>query len=67
MSIQGLDQNGQYPPLVFGCASFGYGTFTSKPAVTYETCFRLVRLAFRTGISAFDTGEHGKCALQRLG
>jgi len=45
-------------PVVLGCATFGYGIYQDKSEIVSTLPVRVVRLALRAGITAFDT-----CAL----
>jgi hypothetical protein len=46
----------QLPRLVLGCATFGDGIFAASDAVRSDMPARVVRLALRSGMTAFDTG-----------
>lgn len=43
--------------MVLGCATFGYGIYQDEDKVVGELPVRVVRLALRAGMTAFDTGE----------
>lgn len=45
------------PPIILGCAPFGYGIYAQKDQVLSDAPLRTVRLALRAGITAFDTGK----------
>ena len=45
------------PPVVLGCATFGYGIYQDKTNIVSDLPVRVVRLALRSGITAFDTCE----------
>jgi D-arabinose 1-dehydrogenase len=42
-------------PVVLGCATFGYGIYQDKSEIVSTLPVRVVRLALRAGITAFDT------------
>lgn len=42
-------------PVVLGCATFGYGIYQNKSDIVSTLPVRIVRLALRAGITAFDT------------
>ena len=44
------------PPVVLGCATFGYGIYAEKDDCLGPLPVRVVRYALRAGINAFDTG-----------
>ncbi|OCF74151.1 galactose dehydrogenase [Kwoniella mangroviensis CBS 8886] len=44
-----------FPPLVLGCSTFGYGIYADDDNVKSSLPLRIVRLAMRCGINAFDT------------
>lgn len=52
----GDDGRFRLPRVVLGCATFGDGIFAAKDAVRSDMPVRVVRLALRNGITAFDTG-----------
>lgn len=57
------------PPVVLGCATFGYGLYQDTSNIVSDLPVRVVRLALRSGITAFDTGEpmaHTPARLQRV-
>ena len=55
--------DGELPlsPVVLGCATFGYGIYQDKSEIVSTLPVRIVRLALRAGITAFDT-----CAFKSL-
>ncbi|WVR00320.1 hypothetical protein IAU59_007463 [Kwoniella sp. CBS 9459] len=44
-----------YPPLILGCSTFGYGIYADDDNVKSSIPLRVVRLAMRCGMNAFDT------------
>nr|ODN89243.1 galactose dehydrogenase [Cryptococcus depauperatus CBS 7855] len=44
-----------FPPLILGCSTFGYGIYADDDNVKSDMPLRVVRLALRYGINAFDT------------
>ncbi|WRT70394.1 uncharacterized protein IL334_007392 [Kwoniella shivajii] len=44
-----------YPPLILGCSTFGYGIYADDDNVKSSIPLRVVRLAMRCGMKAFDT------------
>lgn len=47
------------PRVVLGCATFGTGIYADDPSRSQDGMpLRVVRLALRSGITAFDTGEY---------
>ncbi|KAK8853070.1 hypothetical protein IAR55_003771 [Kwoniella newhampshirensis] len=44
-----------FPPLVFGASTFGYGIYADNENVRSSMPLRVVRLAMRCGMNAFDT------------
>lgn len=47
------------PPVMLGCATFGYGVYADTEQVRSSMPVRVVRAALRAGVNAFDTGESG--------
>lgn len=43
------------PPVMLGCATFGYGIYTDTNSVRSDMPVRVVRAALRAGMNAFDT------------
>lgn len=52
------------PRVVLGCATFGDGIFAAKDAVRSDMPVRVVRLALRSGMTAFDTGTFHLLSLE---
>jgi hypothetical protein len=50
-----VDEELALSPVVLGCATFGYGIYQSKADIVSTLPVRIVRLALRAGITAFDT------------
>lgn len=46
-----------FPPLILGCSTFGYGIYADDDNVQSSMPLRVVRLALRSGMNAFDTCE----------
>ncbi|KJE01371.1 galactose dehydrogenase [Cryptococcus gattii NT-10] len=44
-----------FPPLILGCSTFGYGIYADDNNVQSSMPLRVVRLALRSGMNAFDT------------
>lgn len=44
-----------FPPLILGCATFGYGIYADTSLLRSTTPLRVVRLALASGVTAFDT------------
>ncbi|WVQ84887.1 hypothetical protein IAT38_007050 [Cryptococcus sp. DSM 104549] len=44
-----------FPPVVLGCSTFGYGIYAGDDTVKSTLPLRVVRLAMRCGMNAFDT------------
>ncbi|WWD19481.1 hypothetical protein CI109_103941 [Kwoniella shandongensis] len=44
-----------FPPLIFGASTFGYGIYADDDNVKSTIPLRVVRLAMRCGMNAFDT------------
>ncbi|WWC91542.1 uncharacterized protein L201_006488 [Kwoniella dendrophila CBS 6074] len=44
-----------FPPLILGCSTFGYGIYADDDNIKSNLPLRIIRLAMRCGINAFDT------------
>ncbi|WWC71838.1 uncharacterized protein I206_105797 [Kwoniella pini CBS 10737] len=49
------DRNVIFPPLILGVSTFGYGIYADDDNIKSDLPLRIVRLAMRCGINAFDT------------
>ncbi|OXM77301.1 galactose dehydrogenase [Cryptococcus neoformans Bt63] len=49
------DRSVVFPPLILGCSTFGYGIYADDDNVQSSMPLRVVRLALRSGMNAFDT------------
>ncbi|KAL7421550.1 hypothetical protein Q5752_003319 [Cryptotrichosporon argae] len=52
------DERVRLPPVILGCAPFGYGIYAPTDEVRSAMPLRLVRAALRAGITGFDTSPH---------
>ncbi|KAK4689336.1 hypothetical protein P7C73_g755, partial [Tremellales sp. Uapishka_1] len=46
------------PPIILGCAPFGWGIYADDSSISSDFPLRIVRLALRSGVTAFDTSPH---------